>query len=57
MKWRAVCTWIWYSVCDYITAGLDAKIVDPDGGVHSSRLGAHFENQVSPIPSVFPLER
>ena len=30
--------------------------MDPDDGVHSSRLRAQFANQVSPIPSVLPLE-
>ena len=27
-----------FRVCDYIAAGLDGKIVDPDGGVHEHRL-------------------
>ena len=49
-------SWIWCSVCDYITAGVDAKIVDTDGGVHSVVLWAHFANQVSPIPGVHPFE-
>ena len=39
-------SWIWCSVCDYNTAGLGAKIVDPNGGVHSSCLRAVFANQV-----------
>ena len=26
------------SVCNYITAGLDAKIVDSDGSIHASLL-------------------
>ena len=43
---------IWCSVCDYITAGLDTKIVDPDGGIHSSHLWSVHANQVVPIPSV-----
>ena len=30
--------------------------MDPDNGVHSGRLRAQFANQVSPIPSVLPLE-
>ena len=49
-------SWIWCNVCHCITAGLDAIVVDPDGGVHSSRLRAQFANQVSLIPSVLPLE-
>ena len=49
-------SWIWCNVCDYITTGFDAKIVDPDDGVYSSCLRALFANQVSPIPSVFPLK-
>ena len=36
--------------------GLDAKMVDPDDGLHSSCLRAQFANQVSPILSVLPLE-
>ena len=30
--------------------------MDPDGGIPSSRLRAQFAHQVSPIPSVHPLE-
>ena len=30
--------------------------MDPDGGIHSSRLQAQFAGQVSPIPSVLPLK-
>ena len=48
-------SWICCSVCDCITSGLDAKIVDPDSVLHSSCLRAQFANQVSPLPSV-PLE-
>ena len=40
-------------VCDYISAGLDAKLVDPDGGVHSNRLRARFESEVA-IPNPLP---
>ena len=30
--------------------------MDPDSGVYTSHLRAQFANQVSPIPSVLPLE-
>ena len=40
----------------YNTAGLDAKIVDTDGVIHSSRLQAEFINHVSQITIVLPLE-
>ena len=42
--------------CYYNTARLDAKIVNPDGGIHSSHFCAEFANPVSPTPSVLPLE-
>ncbi len=29
-----------YRVEDYISSGLDSKIVDPDGGIHENRLRA-----------------
>ena len=32
-----------------ITAGFNTKIVDPDDGLHSSRLQAQYANQTSPI--------
>lgn len=42
-------------VCDYILAGLDAKIVDPDGGIHSNRLRARSEKDIS-IPNPLPTD-
>ena len=40
-----------FRVCDYIAAGLDGKIVDPDGGIHEHRLIAQNADQIS-VPSV-----
>ena len=43
-----------YRVGDYIAAGLDSKIVDPDGGLHTQCLQAQLERSISPIPSKLP---
>ena len=48
-----------FSVTDYIAAGIDSKLVDPDGGIHVHRLQAQIkEGQVStvqpPIPHTLP---
>ena len=45
-----------FRVCDYIAAGLDGKIVDPDGGIHEHRLRAQNAVQIS-VPSVLPANR
>ena len=45
-----------FRVRDYIAAGLDGKIVDPDGGIHEHRLRAQNADQFS-VPSVLPANR
>ncbi len=46
-----------YRVRDYISSGLDSKIVDPDGRVHVNRLRVEKENKETnfkmprPLPS------
>ena len=41
-------------VRDYIAAGLDHKLVDPDGGIHLHRLQAQNPQVVSPLPHTLP---
>ena len=41
-------------VCDYIAAGLDHKLVDPDGGIHLCCLQAQYPQVVSPLPHTLP---
>jgi len=46
-----------YRVQDYISSGLDGKIVDPDGGIHENRLRAQKEKNKTPIiPTPLPAE-
>ena len=45
-----------FRVSDYIAAGLDGKIVDPDGGIHEHCLRAQNADQFS-VPSVLPANR
>ena len=45
-----------FRVCDYIAAGLDGKIVDPDCGIHEHHLRAQNAVQIS-VPSVLPANR
>ena len=41
-------------VCDYVAAGLDHKLVDPDGGIHLRCLQAQNPQVVSPLPHTLP---
>ena len=41
-------------VRDYITAALDCKLVDPDGGMHLRRLQAQDPQVLSPLPHSLP---
>ena len=41
-------------VRDYVAAGLDRKLVDPDGGIHLRRLQAQNPQVVSPLPHTLP---
>ncbi len=46
-----------YRVQDYISSGLDGKIVDLDGGIHENRLRAQKEKNKTPIiPTPLPAE-
>ena len=41
------------TVHDYVAAGLDGNIVDPDGGVHTGHLRAESK-KIPPIPGELP---
>ena len=53
---QAINTWVfsYNRVRDYVAAGLDHKLVDPDGGIHLRRLQAQNPQVVSPLPHTLP---